>query len=139
MAGTAREDGLVERGAGGMALMEDNVRVLVGHEPRFYREALAAALAWLRPEAEIILVEPIDIDAEVERRRPHLVVCSRLSPVVRRWALAWVVLYPDAANLALVSVAGQERSVPAVEVDDLLAVFDEADQLVGGATGDDRF
>lgn len=132
------EEAFVGWGVYGKGSMEDNVRVMVGHEPRFYREALAAALGWLRPEAEVILVEPADIDAEVERRRPHLVVCSELSPVVRGQVLAWVVLYPDAANLAIVSVAGQERSVPAVEVDDLLAVMDQADLLVGEAAGNDR-
>jgi hypothetical protein len=42
--------------------------VLVANEPRAYRETIALALKALRPEAEVIAIEPTDLDAEVKRR-----------------------------------------------------------------------
>jgi hypothetical protein len=70
----------------------DNIRILVANEPRCYREVIAAAVHELRPHAEVITVEPADLDRAVVYRQPHLVVCSRLTEVVETHSPVWVVL-----------------------------------------------
>lgn len=109
--------------------MTDDFRIVVGNEPRFYREALAAALRLLRPDLEVILAEPDDLDEEVGRRGAHLVVCSHLSEFVQSQALAWILLYPDAENWAVVGLAGLERTIAGVEIADLLDFIDEVERL----------
>ena len=101
-------------------------RVLVGNEPVFYRDVMATALQDLRPQVEVVEVEPAALDGEVLRRRPHLVVCSELSEVVQTRAPAWVLIYPVGANVAVVSIAGRRTTIPRVRFDDLLAVVDRA-------------
>lgn len=110
----------------------DSFRVVIGNEPRFYREALAGALRLLRPDVEVVLAETAALDDEVGRRG-GLVVCSHLSPTIRDQALAWILLYPDAENRAVVSLAGCERSIAGAEITDLLGVIDEVEQFARDA------
>ena len=46
-------------------------RVLVANEPRSYRQAIAAALQVIRPDMEVLVVEPELLDDEVEERPEH--------------------------------------------------------------------
>jgi hypothetical protein len=71
----------------------ESKRIVVANEPRSYREAMAVAWQVLRPEVEVILAEPRDLDAEVARLDPQLVLCSRLTEGLRAGSRAWVVLY----------------------------------------------
>jgi hypothetical protein len=113
--------------------MIGNIRVVVGHEPRFYREALAEALRCLRPDLEVVLTEPASLDDAMRRGGASVVVCSRLSPAVLAEALAWVLLYPQGENRAVVSVGGLERTTTGFGIADLLDVIAEAAALtVGG-------
>ncbi len=108
----------------------ENLRVLVANEPRCYRDVVAATLGVLRPGAEVTAVEPIDIDAELSRLRPHLVVCSRLTEAVEARAGAWVLLYPEGENRAVVSVDGQRTTQPNIRFDDLLRTVDRVALLL---------
>lgn len=105
--------------------MITSVRILVGNEPFTYRHVQAEALRAYRPDANVVLIEPRDIDGAIARLSPHIVFCSVLSEVVQTQPLAWVLLHPDGANLAVVSIAGQQRVIQGVSFDDLLAVVDE--------------
>lgn len=58
----------------------DRQRILLANELRFYRQTMAIALQGLRPAAEVTAIEPESFEAEVERRRPHVVICSRNTP-----------------------------------------------------------
>ncbi len=104
------------------------MRVLVANEPRSYRETMSAAFQYLRPDLEVIDIEPDSLDVEVARLEPHLVVCSRLTDTVERRP-AWVVLYPDHQRVSIVSVAGQHSTVPDMEFDYLLSIIDRLDHL----------
>ena len=108
------------------------VLVLVANEPRAYRETIALALRELRPEAEVLAVEPETLDAEVVRRRPDLAVCSRLSEVVETRVPAWVLLYPEGANLAVVSVRGERATSGGLGLADLATLVDRAEGFTGG-------
>jgi hypothetical protein len=115
--------------------MPSRIRVVIGHEPRFYREALAEALRCLRPDLEVMLTEPAALEEVVQRGGASVVVCSRLSPVLMAHALAWVLLYPDGENRAVVSVGGEERTTPGFGIADLLALIAEAWALTGDSEG----
>jgi hypothetical protein len=58
------------------------MRILVGNEPRSYREVIAATLHQLRSHLEVIIVAPEDLDGAVVQSGPQLVLCSRLSEIV---------------------------------------------------------
>ena len=81
-------------------------RVLVANEPRLYREVIAAMLAAQRPRCGVLMADPPDLDAAVLRHRPDFVVCSGLTEVVRREAVAWAVLYPAGSAHADIGLAG---------------------------------
>jgi hypothetical protein len=106
----------------------DRPRVIVAHRLLSYREAIARALGALRPEVEVIDVEPEDLDSEVGRLAPQAVICSRTTPVVRRTAPSWVELYREHdASLSYVSVGGElSRVMGDMRLEDLLSVIDRA-------------
>ena len=100
-------------------------RVLVAHEPRAYREALAAALAALRPEAEVRAVDPEALHRALAQAAPALVFCGELTAAVRA-APAWVVLYPDGAPLVETCVAGERATLADLGLEAALALLDRA-------------
>jgi hypothetical protein len=100
--------------------------VLVANEPRAYRETIALALKALRPEAEVIAIEPTDLDAEVKRRRPDVAVLSQKSATVEDVVPSWVLLYPDGTNMTVVSVAWEQSVTGSLALDDLAALVGSA-------------
>lgn len=100
--------------------------VLVANEPRLHREALAGALALLRPEAEVIDVEPWAINGEVARRRPDLAICSTRYLTVEASVPSWVLLYPNGAKQVVVSVDGECAESADVSLGELATVVDRA-------------
>ncbi|MGB3635237.1 MAG: hypothetical protein WA982_14440, partial [Rubrobacteraceae bacterium] len=60
-----------------------------------YREAIAVVLGELRPDIEIYGVEEEELDREVRRLLPDMVVCSRLTDLVESRIPIWIELYPD--------------------------------------------
>ena len=106
-----------------------DMRILVANEPRSYREVIASTLQVLRPHLEVILVEPEDLDRDVVRLAPNLVLCSRLTETVETHALAWVVLYPNRETRAVISIAGQCHTVSTdLPFPGLLSVIDEVER-----------
>ena len=99
--------------------------IVVANEPRAYREVLTGALQELRPHIEVISLEPGDLEGKVCEYSPRLVLCSRLTEAVERCSDAWILLYPNRENRAVISVAGRRTVVTDVEFSHLLAVIDE--------------
>jgi hypothetical protein len=91
-----------------------------------YRGVLASELSLLRPDHEVVQVEPADLDITIMRVHPRLVICSRLTEVVRQHAPASIVLYPGGSNWAILDVDGQRKEVPNPELTDLLGAVDAA-------------
>jgi hypothetical protein len=106
--------------------------VLVANEPRVYREALAGALAALRPEASVVAVEPAELDGMVVKTRPDLVFCSSLAPAVEAEGRAWTLLYPDGAPRVETSVNGERAVVADLSLAAALALVDRAVALAEG-------
>ena len=106
------------------------LHIIVANEPRAYRDVIAATFRELRTDAAVLAVEPGELDAAVRKTRFALVVCSRLSPIVERESLAWVVLYADGTPFSEVSVSGERSIVLDMDFDRLLAVVEQAALLV---------
>jgi hypothetical protein len=107
----------------------DDMRILVANEPRAYRDVIAGAFRELRPQHEVIPVEPDQLDGEVARLHPHLVVCSRLSPVIETGPVSWVMLYPDNESRTVISIAGEQTISADVEFSQLLSVIDQTELI----------
>jgi hypothetical protein len=100
--------------------------VFVANEPRVYRETLSLALSALRPRAEVVAVDPDLLDAAVRRRKPDMVVCSRLSPAVEDSVPTWVLLYPEGDNMVVVGAGGAWSTTGSLDLDDLAAIVGPA-------------
>ena len=105
-------------------------RIVLANEPRAYRDVMAAAFRDLRPELEIITVEPADLGAYLAQAEPAVVVYSQQGDGLPPRVFAWVLLYPDGENRATVSVAREETSYADMEFDQLLGVLDRTVALV---------
>lgn len=102
------------------------LHILVGNEPRAYREVIVAALRELRPTALITMVDPDLLDAEVTGMRPALVICSRLSAEIRRGAASWLLLYPDGNARSLAGAGDLAHEISTEDFATLLGVVDRA-------------
>jgi len=109
--------------------------VLVAIAPRSYRESVALYIHRHRPQAEVSIVSPEGLDAEVGRSSPHLVVCNEASEAVLEVAITWVrILFEDSLG-AEVSIDGRIQRVEDVAMNDILEGFDRTEALL--TEGDD--
>jgi hypothetical protein len=99
-------------------------RILVACELQSYRQALAAAFRELRPNVEVFEAKNEDLDREVKRLGPDLVVCSRVTAGVEDRAPSWVELYPNHGARSVVSVLGERSIVEEIQLADLLSIID---------------
>ena len=106
------------------------MRILVANEPRSYREVIAAAVQALRPHIEVVLSTADDLERNLARLAPQLVVCSKLTPSIGTRPLTWIVLYPDGKTQAVISIGGQSTTLDDLEFDHLLRIIDETEQLM---------
>ena len=100
---------------------------MVACELQSYRQALAVALRELRPSVEVFEVDEEDLDHEVERLGPDLVVCSRRTGRIEDRAPSWVELYPNHEPHSVVSVLGERSTVEEIQLCDLLSIIDRAE------------
>ena len=86
---------------------------------------MAAAIETLRPDVEVLLGDPEALDLEVERLRPDVVVCSRVTGLVERRVSVWVDLYPDGDREATVSIGGRRTKAVGIHLEDLISSVDQ--------------
>jgi len=113
------------------------VRVLVTVEPRMYREAIALAVQRDRPKAEVMVVAEEVMDGQVEDFAPHVLVRNDADRAVPEGVLSSVVcrmevLYTD-GMAARISVGDRSYRIEDATMEDLLALVDEAEELVSGS------
>ena len=101
------------------------MRVLFSNEPLAYREAMAAVVETLRPLVVVSVSDPSDLDADVSRLRPELVVCSDITDSIRVCVPAWVSLYPGGESSVSCSIEGRERHQQGIDLAGLLVLVDE--------------
>ena len=105
------------------------MRILIASELRSYREVITATIQQLRPQHEVIAVNPDELDGAIVRLEPLVVLCSRLSPLVESHPRTWILLYPDGQATVLISFDGVHTAVPDLELDSLISIIDRTERL----------
>jgi hypothetical protein len=105
-------------------------RILIASELRSYRQAIASAFRELRPDTEVFEAEPGDLNREVLRLRPDIVICSQVTPLVKECSPNWVELYPYREPRSTVFVNGEESDVQDIQLSDLLGIADKVGRMV---------
>jgi hypothetical protein len=106
---------------------------LIAIDPLSYREILALVLEERRPDARVKAVASHELDQEVARCAPCLVVCDRVTPKVRATARSWVHVLPPELRDVTVSVGLRHHArIKDAGIDDLLAVVDLTREMISG-------
>ncbi len=105
--------------------------VAFGDEHRAYREVIAAGIRILRPRADVATATLTEIEGEIESFDPQVVVCGRPGIADPGDVPAWVELPVDPQRPAKIRVGGSRRTSGNLELEGLLAIVDEAEELVG--------
>ena len=107
-------------------------RILVAFEDSYhaYRDTIAAVIRILRPEIEVKSITLEELEGELERFDPEVVICSGHKEVELCTRLAWIELSVDPTIPAKISVGGRhfEQTNPTVE--ELLEIIDEVRQRI---------
>lgn len=83
----------------------------------------------LRPDVEVVIAGPEELDGELERLRPDLVVCNAATPLLRDSESSWVeVLVFDGLG-ANVCVGGEYSTLEDPGMDDVVNIIDETERL----------
>lgn len=108
------------------------ITVLLTVEPRAYREAIGVALDQVRPDIEVVIEEPENMEAALRSFEPEIVVCSKVNDLVRQNSLAWIELYPQNEPHAIVRSVYGISTVFDFDFDMLIEIVDEAIQIIEG-------
>lgn len=109
------------------------MRVLITVAPLMYREALALAIHQRRPDIEVLVVAPAELDGQAERFAPHVFVrndtdgadMDRLTE-----ALCWIeILYSNGLN-ARVSLDGEVWEIEDISIEGLIEIIEQAEGLI---------
>jgi hypothetical protein len=103
------------------------VRVLVAIEPKMYREVLAFHLRQQRPQSEVVLASPENLEATAERTRPHLTIANEVPPMLKEMGF-WVEVPTDGWLDTHISADGYSATLHDVSLEDLVAVVDKAEE-----------
>ena len=97
-------------------------RILLANEFASYRQTLATVIRDLLPHVEVFEAESESLDGEIDRLRPDLVICSRVTHTVRQRVANWVELYPERKPYSTFYISGKRRAKRDVQLSDLLAL-----------------
>ena len=104
-----------------------NIRhVLVANELASYRESIAAVLRYSFPDLEVFEATSADLNREVLRLRPELVICSRATSLVRDRVPNWVELYPECEPVSTFYLDGERSVKEQVDLSDLLSIVNRS-------------
>lgn len=105
-----------------MLLMRSAKHVLVANAFASYRESLAAVLRASLPDVEVSETTSPELNREVLRLRPDLVVCSRITSLVQARVENWVELYPARETFSTFCLGGERFRKDNVNLNDLTSV-----------------
>ena len=103
--------------------------VALDEEYRAYQGTLAATIRILRPDAEVMTVEPEKVRGAAKRFGPDIVIGSRSEDGDLEDVRAWIELAVDPARSMKVRVDGQYSEVVNPTLDKLLEIIEEVAQL----------
>ena len=104
--------------------------VAIEDEYRAYREVIAAGIEALRPVTEVAAIGLDQLEGELARLDPEVVVCSRPDPAGWRVRPAWVELSLDTSRPTKIFGGGRRSEATDPTLETLLAVMDEAEGLL---------
>ena len=106
------------------------IRIIVTFEDGFraYRGALSAAIRILRPDTEVMTVEPAELIGAVKRLGPDLVIGNWSDEADLEGVPAWIELSLDPARSTKVKVNGDYSEIVNPTLDKLLVILDEVAQ-----------
>jgi hypothetical protein len=107
--------------------------VALEDEYRIYREVIAVGVRILRPRADVATSTPSELEEEIVRFDPQVVVCDAPSPADTGEGPAWVELALRPRRSAKVRVGARRQELPDPKLEDLLRIVDEAEEYVGKA------
>lgn len=107
-----------------MRCMRTIKHVLVADELTSYRESIAAVLRARLPDVEVFEATSADLNREVLRVRPELVICSRVTSLVKERVPNWVELYTGCENLSTFCLEGEIYVRDHVELSDLISIVE---------------
>jgi hypothetical protein len=108
------------------------MRALIVYEDshRSYGEAMVGAVRASRPGLEVALAHLRELQAELERFDPHLVVSSRPNTFEVGGRAAWVLLSDDPDEPSEVCIDGRHRRLENPGLEEMLEIIDETEGLV---------
>ncbi len=98
--------------------------VLVANELASYRESIAAVMRISLPCVEVLEAASADLNREVLRLRPELVICSRVTSLVEDRVPNWIELHPECRPFSTFCLDGERSIKEQVYLSDLLSVVD---------------
>jgi len=107
----------------------------MANELASYRQTIALVLRELRPDVEVIEADSGTLNQQVLRFSPDLVICSRVTSVVRDRVPNWVELYPDCQPLSTFCIGGERSTADDVQLSDLLSLVDRVEPRQGQGHG----
>ena len=108
------------------------MRALIVYEDshRAYGEAMVGAVRASRQGLEVALAHLRDLEAELERFDPHLVVSSRPNTLDVGGRAAWVLLSDDPDEPSEVCIDGRHRRLENPGLEEMLGIIDDTAELV---------
>ena len=103
-------------------VMEAIRHILLANELVSYRESIATVLRTSFPNLEVFEADSADLNREVLRLWPGLVICSRVTPLVEEKVPNWIELYPDCESSSTFCVDGERYTKEQVDLSDLLSI-----------------
>ncbi len=99
------------------------MRIVIANSPRMYRESLAVSIVRERPDFEVLIVPPEELDGQVERFEPHAFVRDDygVETGAPEGVLMWVGIAIDDHLNARISVDGEISELHDVSFEELLA------------------
>jgi hypothetical protein len=107
------------------------MRVLIAYEERYhvYSDAVEDLLRRCRPHISVMNVPLEELEDQLKRFDPHLVVSSESNTVDPGGLAAWIELSPEPAEPSKFCVGGQHSKASNPSLAELLVVVDEAKEL----------
>ncbi len=108
------------------------MRVLIIYEDshRSYGEAMVGAVQASRPGLEVTLAHLRDLEAELQRFDPHLVVSNRPNTIDPSERAAWVLLSDEPEEPSEACINGRHRGLENPGLEEMLEIIDETEELV---------
>ena len=108
------------------------MRVLIAYEEshRAYGDAMENVIKTLRPHVEVVLADMGELEAEVERLDPHLVVSSRPNTVDPGGRAAWYKISHEPDEESDSCLDGRHSGLDNPGLEELLTIIDQTEELV---------